>query len=174
MYTVLLALLSTIVLCAPLPSTTTTTGTTNCTPYIVKSGDTCYSIANAAGMRSWELTAMNPTVSRDCSDLQIGQSICLDRSSNFPLFFHFPHSDPSSSPQLLQLPRQHPRPTPPPHRPPSNPNLPAKNISSNQAITATPSLKPTASPFPPSSRRILRWEAVSIFNPDRKFVSRVD
>ena len=76
-----LALLSTVVLSAPVPST-------GCTPYVVQAGDNCYSIAQASGMQSWEFTTLN-NISPDCSNLQIGQSVCLDRSSNIPFVLSF-------------------------------------------------------------------------------------
>jgi LysM repeat protein len=47
--------------------------------YTVKSGDSCYSIAQSNGLTVDQLLSLNPTLDSQCN-LQIGQSICLARS----------------------------------------------------------------------------------------------
>lgn len=45
----------------------------------MRSGDTCDAIAVAKGISTELLLALNPTVNPECTDLQIGQVLCLGR-----------------------------------------------------------------------------------------------
>jgi hypothetical protein len=54
----------------------------SCTTYTVKSGDTCYQIANDNGISLSDLQSWNPGV--DCDDLQIGQSLCISQPTTTP------------------------------------------------------------------------------------------
>ncbi|PNH01062.1 Lysozyme [Tetrabaena socialis] len=45
--------------------------------YTVKSGDYCYAIAQANGVSVDNILALNPTVNSGCTNLRIGQALCL-------------------------------------------------------------------------------------------------
>ncbi|KAJ7886779.1 hypothetical protein B0H14DRAFT_2434036 [Mycena olivaceomarginata] len=63
-------------------STTTSAGSTpsggGCTIiYIVVSGDTCSAIESRTGISDAQLHALNPAINSGCTNLQIGQNLCL-------------------------------------------------------------------------------------------------
>ena len=57
--------------------------------YTVVSGDTCYAIAQSHGTTVAVIFSLNPTVNAGCTNLMIGQKLCL--SSTTPGEPHLPH-----------------------------------------------------------------------------------
>ncbi|CAM0141696.1 unnamed protein product [Umbelopsis sp. WA50703] len=58
------------------------TNVANCTlPYTVKSGDSCGSIATANGVYTNQVKGLNPTVNDQCSNMMVGESLCLNDGS---------------------------------------------------------------------------------------------
>jgi len=50
----------------------------NCTrSYTVASGDTCDGISQARNVSTYQLAVINPTIDSGCSNLEIGQTLCL-------------------------------------------------------------------------------------------------
>lgn len=45
--------------------------------YIIRSGDTCSSIASAAGITSAQLMSANPQINSACTNLIVGEALCL-------------------------------------------------------------------------------------------------
>jgi LysM repeat protein len=52
--------------------------------YIAAAGDTCSSIAAAASISAAELISANPSINGACTNLQIGQRVCIPASSPRP------------------------------------------------------------------------------------------
>lgn len=50
--------------------------------YTVKSGDTCYGIAQSQGVSVDVIYSLNPDVASDCSNLEIGQVLCLAKDDS--------------------------------------------------------------------------------------------
>ncbi|KAF7378476.1 Glycoside hydrolase family 18 protein [Mycena sanguinolenta] len=56
--------------------------TSGCTQtYTVKSGDTCAAIEAANGVSDAQLHALNPTINAGCTNLSVGQQLCLSQGS---------------------------------------------------------------------------------------------
>jgi hypothetical protein len=51
----------------------------------VKDGDTCQSIRKAHQLRFGQLIYYNPTVNQDCSNLIVGDSICVTPPGGLPV-----------------------------------------------------------------------------------------
>ncbi|KAJ6597748.1 hypothetical protein DFH09DRAFT_846125, partial [Mycena vulgaris] len=47
--------------------------------YTVKKGDTCSAIEAHTGISDAQLHALNPSINRACTNLQIGQILCISR-----------------------------------------------------------------------------------------------
>ncbi|KAJ7330320.1 hypothetical protein DFH08DRAFT_709002, partial [Mycena albidolilacea] len=50
--------------------------------YIVVSGDTCSSIESQTGISDAQLHALNPAINSGCTNLSVGQTLCLSGSSS--------------------------------------------------------------------------------------------
>ncbi|KAF7378498.1 hypothetical protein MSAN_00277200 [Mycena sanguinolenta] len=50
--------------------------------YTVKSGDTCSAIETATGVSDAELHALNPAINSGCTNLSVGQTLCLSGSGS--------------------------------------------------------------------------------------------
>ncbi|KAJ7800977.1 glycoside hydrolase superfamily [Mycena olivaceomarginata] len=58
-------------------------GSNPCTQtYIVVSGDTCSSIESHTGISDAQLHALNPAINSGCTNLSVGQTLCLSESSS--------------------------------------------------------------------------------------------
>ncbi|KAJ7822311.1 hypothetical protein B0H14DRAFT_2353641, partial [Mycena olivaceomarginata] len=51
-------------------------------PYIVVSGDTCSAIESRTGISDAQLHALNPAINSGCTNLSVGQTLCLSRGSS--------------------------------------------------------------------------------------------
>ncbi|KAJ7312741.1 hypothetical protein DFH08DRAFT_626896, partial [Mycena albidolilacea] len=51
------------------------------TSYTVKSGDTCSAIESSTGVSDATLHALNPSINSGCTNLQIGQVLCISSGS---------------------------------------------------------------------------------------------
>ncbi|KAJ7627281.1 hypothetical protein FB45DRAFT_795442, partial [Roridomyces roridus] len=57
-------------------------GTTSCTKsYTVVSGDTCVSVESKNGISDATLHSLNPSINSACSNLQVGQNLCVSGGS---------------------------------------------------------------------------------------------
>ncbi|KAJ7101684.1 hypothetical protein C8R44DRAFT_532853, partial [Mycena epipterygia] len=55
----------------------TGTGDTCSQTYTVASGDTCAAIESKTGVSDAQLHAQNPTINSDCTNLQVGETLCV-------------------------------------------------------------------------------------------------
>ncbi|KAJ7242256.1 hypothetical protein C8J57DRAFT_1244133 [Mycena rebaudengoi] len=61
----------------------TSSGGSRCTrTYTVVSGDTCSAIESSTGVSDAQLHALNPAINSGCTNLQIGQTLCLTTTSS--------------------------------------------------------------------------------------------
>ena len=52
-------------------------GGSGCKSYVVKAGDTCWAISQANGISVADVIAKNSGVNSGCTNLQVGQSLCV-------------------------------------------------------------------------------------------------
>jgi LysM repeat protein len=104
------------------------------TQYTVQPDDTCESIAAAAEIPLQQLTTLNPSVNEPCTNLQIGQQLCIVVSGNDPTT-----AVPSPAPAAPASPRPPAQALPPPpsETTPPPPPLPLNATCQGLVVTTT-------------------------------------
>jgi hypothetical protein len=112
--------------------------------YTVQEGDTCTSIATAAAIPVQQLYSLNPSINEECTNIQIGQLLCLtDSASTQPVSSNpAPPPPPPASPPR---PPTSPLPTPPTTVAPAAPPKPVSATCQGLVIaTAVPASNPNS------------------------------